>query len=160
MPTEKTADTVPGDFGLMPTGLGFIDGMQPLYRRLHAGTVDFGLLVEPQHCNSIGVCHGGVLMTLADIAAASGAALGAGHRRGPPTVNLSVDFIAPGQLGQWLQTELEGVSAKRHFGFARGLVRHGERVVARFNGTFYFPQHGGVGPGTDALPGMWRGLDL
>ncbi|TGD71407.1 PaaI family thioesterase [Mangrovimicrobium sediminis] len=157
---DQDREQVPTDFEPMPGGLGFIDGLAPLYRRLADGIVGFGLLVEAQHCNSLGICHGGVIMTLADIAAASGATLRAGRRTGAPTVNLSVDFIGAGKLGQWLHTEIEGVSTKRHFGFAHGRVCHGERVVARFNGTFYFAEHTGVGPRGDAVPGMWRGLNL
>lgn len=158
--SEQDLEAVPEGFELMPEGLGFIDGLQPLYRRLLGGTVDFGLLVAGQHCNSAGICHGGVIMTLADIAAASAAAMVAGHKYGPPTVNISLDFIGTGKLGQWLQTEIEGAVPKRNFGFSRGLVRHRERVVARFSATFYYPAHSGVTPGADGVPGMWRGLDL
>ena len=160
MSENHEVEPVPADFEPMPEGLGFIDSFKPLYRRYRNKTVDFGLQVSPQHCNSLGTCHGGVIMTLADIAAASGATLASTRRSSAPTVNLNVDFISAGKLGQWLCTELEGVSARRNFGFAHGRVLNGERVVARFNGTFYFAQHSGVGARGDVLPGMWRGLDL
>ncbi len=158
--SDYELEAVPEDFDPMPEGLGFVDGFKPMFRRYRNNTVDFGLQVGPQHCNSLGVCHGGVIMTLADIAAASGATLASERRASAPTVNLNVDFISAGKLGQWLYTELEGVSARRHFGFAHGRILHGERVVARFNGTFYFARHSGVGERGDVLPGMWRGLDL
>lgn len=158
--TETEHETVPDDFEPMPEGLGFVDGLKPLFRRYLNNTVDFGLRVSPQHCNSLGICHGGVIMTLADIAAASGATLASERRAAAPTVNMSVDFISAGKLGQWLHTELEGVSARKTFGFAHGRVMHGERVVARFNGTFYFAPHNGVRARGDMLPGMWRGLDF
>ncbi|MFV8816630.1 PaaI family thioesterase [Haliea sp. E17] len=158
--TDHPREPVPDDFEPMPEGLGFIDSFKPLYRRYRNGTVDFGLQVGPQHCNSLGICHGGVIMTLADIAAASGATLASERRAAAPTVNISLDFIAAGKLGQWLQSELEGVSVRKNFGFAHGLIRNGERVIARYNGTFYFARHSGVGERGDFLPGMWRGLDL
>ncbi len=158
--TDTEFEPVPEGFELMPEGLGFVDGMKPLYRRYRNNTVDFGIQVGPQHCNSLGICHGGVIMTLADLAAASGATLASERRVSAPTVNLNVDFISAGRLGQWLQTRLEGVSARRRFGFAHGLLMHGERVVARFNGNFYFAEHSGVGDLGDVMPGMWRGLDI
>ena len=85
---------VPEGFTPIPEGFGFTDKLQPSYRRLSDGRVTIGLVVMPQHGNTLGICHGGVLMTLADIAAASGVNLARGKRSGSPTINLAVDFIS------------------------------------------------------------------
>lgn len=141
---ETTLDEVPEGFACLPTGLGFTDNLQPCYRRIGDGQVSFGLLVDRQHSNVMGLCHGGVLVTLADIAAANGVNAARGVRGGSPTVNLSLDFISAARMGQWIQADVHSVSVKRRFGFASGLISSREGVVARFNGTFYLPGHSGM----------------
>jgi uncharacterized protein (TIGR00369 family) len=135
---------VPDGFERVPEGLGFTDNLQPLYLRRTAAGVSFGLRVAKQHLNLMGVCHGGVLMTLADVAAASGVNFARGESGGSPTINLSVDFINAGKRGEWLQAETGQVTVKRRFGFCSGLISNERQVVARFNGTFYLPDHEGV----------------
>jgi len=153
-------DTVPEGFELLPRGLGFTDALQPCYRRVRGEAVSFGLLVEPHHGNSMGICHGGVLMALADMTAASGVNLAKGVLAGSPTVNLSLDFIAAARHGEWLQADAEQVSVKRRFGFCSGAIYNSRGIVARFNGTFYFPDHDGMwkdGHGKDSVLSALRG---
>jgi uncharacterized protein (TIGR00369 family) len=142
--SETEMEQIPSGFELLPLGLGFTDAIQPCYRRVADKTVSMGLRVEQHHCNLMGFCHGGVLMTLADIAAASGVNIACGKKAGSPTLNLSMDFISTGRLGQWLEAEISQTSIKRRFGFCSGVINNAEGVVARFNGTFYLPDHGGV----------------
>ena len=142
-----SAAAVPSGFELLPTGLGFTDAIGPCYRRIVDERVSFGLVVSAVHANTMGICHGGVLMTLADITAATGVNVARGKKAGSPTINLSVDFILAGRLGEWIQADVEHVSVKRRFGFCSGTIGNPEGLVARFNGTFYLPDH----------KGMWKG---
>jgi uncharacterized protein (TIGR00369 family) len=142
-----TAEAVPEGFEQLPVGLGYTDTLQPTYRRVEGEEVSFGLVVQQQHANSLGICHGGVLMTLADITAASGVNTAAGRRAGSPTINLSLDFISSAEVGCWIQANVEQVTVKRRFGFCSGVIYKAEGAVARFNGTFYLPDH----------QGMWKG---
>jgi uncharacterized protein (TIGR00369 family) len=142
--SEQPVDAVPPDFERLPQGLGYTDSLQPIYRRITPETASFGLLVEPQHGNMMGICHGGVLMTLADITAATGVNLARGVTAGSPTVHLSIDYISSARLGQWVQANVEQVSTKRRFGFCSGAIYNAAGVVARFSGTFYFPDHDGM----------------
>ena len=48
------------------------------------------------------------------------------------------------RLGQWIQADVEQVSIKRRFGFCSGGIYNSVGVVARFSGTFYFPDHQGM----------------
>ena len=140
-------EAVPSGFELLSAGLGFTDAIGPCYRRIIDREVSFGLVVSPVHANTMGICHGGVLMTLADITAATGVNVARGKKAGSPTINLSVDFISAGRLGEWIQADVEHVSVKRRFGFCSGTIANSEGLVARFNGTFYLPDH----------KGMWKG---
>ncbi len=142
--TDSVEESVPAGFERLPTGLGYTDSLQPAYRRIAGESASFGLLVQARHCNTMGICHGGVQMTLADITAATGANLARGVTAGSPTVHLSVDFISSARLGQWIQADVEAVSIKRRFGFCRGGIYNSAGVVARFSGTFYFPDHDGM----------------
>jgi uncharacterized protein (TIGR00369 family) len=142
--------SIPEGFVEMPAGLGFTDNLAPLYRRVRGQDVSFGLRVEAQHCNLMGICHGGALMTLADIAAATGINLRLPEAAGLPTINLSFDFISPGRLGRWLQTRTHHVEVKRRFGFCTGVVEDSDRTVMRYSGTFYLPEHSGMWKGGDS----------
>ncbi len=140
----SAVDAIPEGFERMPTGLGFTDKLQPIYRLAHDNDSCFGMVVEAQHSNTMGICHGGVLMTLSDITAAVGANLARGVTAGSPTVHLSIDYISSAKVGQWIEARAEQVAIKRKFGFASGAIHNSEGIVARFSGTFYFPDHQGL----------------
>jgi uncharacterized protein (TIGR00369 family) len=130
----------PAGYEPVRTGLGFSDQLQPYYRRRDGDAISFGLFVGEQHLNLMGICHGGALMTLADISAATSvnAVLGAG--RPLPTINLSFDFQSPGRRGHWLHTRADTVQVKRRFGFCSGLILDDEKVILRYSGIFYIPE--------------------
>lgn len=134
---------IPEGFERMPAGLGFTDILQPLYRRVRGGRVALGMFVQDNHTNMLQICHGGVLMTLADVAAASAVNHAREKVAGAPTINLSFDFIAAARVGDWLQAEADRVTVKRRFGFSSGVVESGERIIMRFSGNFYLPEHDG-----------------
>lgn len=145
---------VPAGFEALDGGLGFSDALRPFYRRVEGADASFGLIVCEQHANLMGICHGGCLMTLADIAAATSINLKLPKPAGLPTINLGFDFISPGRLGRWLQTRTHLVEVKRRFGFCAGVIEDGDKPVLRYSGTFYLPDHGGMwkdGAGDSAL---------
>ena len=155
--SDTIAQQVPEGFLPMPSGLGFTDNLQPSYRRIQGDSVSFGLVVQQHHGNLMGICHGGVLMTLADIAAANGVNVARGVLAVSPTINLAVDFISAARIGQWIQADVHLVTVKRRFGFCSGAIVSSDGVVARFNGTFYLPDHKGMvkaGAIGDGAPGF------
>lgn len=138
--TDDSDMIVPEGFELMPAGLGFGDNLQPFYRKVVDREVSFGFHVAEQHLNLMGICHGGALMTLADIAAATSIHALRDKPAPSPTINMSFDFQSAGKAGHWLQTRADNVQIKRQFGFCSGVILDGEQVVLRYNGTFYFAQ--------------------
>jgi len=153
-----TDQPAPAGFEPVPTGLGYADTLQPLYRRIGGEEVSFGLYVTARHGNSMSICHGGVLMTLADIAAASGVNVARGIQFGSPTISLSLDFISSARMGEWIQADVERVSVKRRFGFCSGAICTSRSIVARFNGTFYLPDHDGLWKEGEPTAGALRGV--
>ena len=75
--------------------------------------------IEDRHLNGAGFIHGGMLMSLADIAIGStvSRALEGG---GASTVSLSCDFLAAGKLGDQIQIEAEITRRTRSVVFAAG----------------------------------------
>ena len=146
----RTGLTPPEGYERMPEGLGFGDHLQPFYRRIDAEDVSFALRVDRQHLNLMGVCHGGAMMTLADIAAASSIRVAGGRQAAIPTINLSFDFVSPGKPGAWLITRSDHVRVKRRFGFCSGAIWDEDTLVCRYSGTFYFPDAPPAGMDRDA----------
>ena len=143
-PSIEPPMTPPEGFQQLPEGLGFGDRLQPFYRRVRGDRVSFGLVVQEQHLNLMGIIHGGALMTLADIAAATSIHLLRDQPAPSPTINLSFDFMAPGRVGRWLETRADHVQVKRRFGFCSGAIYDGETPILRYSGAFYFPDHGAL----------------
>ena len=141
---DASEQRVPEGFEQLPEGLGFGDRLQPFYRRIQGREVSFGFFVASQHLNLMGICHGGALMTLADIAAATSIHLLRDQPAPSPTINLSFDFMAPGREGRWLETRADHVQVKRRFGFCSGAIYDGDTPVLRYSGAFYFPDHEGI----------------
>jgi len=133
---------VPEGFTLMPSGLGFNDVLAPFYVHPDDEYPSFGLRVDDQHCNLMGICHGGVVMTLMDVVAASTLVRRREGDIGAPTINLSFDFISAAKKGEWIEAQMVSVETKRLFGFTTGFLRGPRGVVARASGTFYFPEDG------------------
>jgi uncharacterized protein (TIGR00369 family) len=133
----------PEGFEELPEGLGFSDILRPLYRRVTDQGLEMGMYVQSRHTNMLNICHGGVLMTLADVSAAAAVNHARQALAGAPTINLSFDFISAAREGDWLQARCDRVSVKRLFGFSSGVVCSGDRVILRFSGTFYLPDHDG-----------------
>ena len=94
-----------------------------------------GFRVQEHHLNGAGVCHGGILSLFADlqgymlpqIARSSGSA---------PTITISVDFLAPARLGDWVEGAPECVKATRKMIFFQSVLRVGDEAVARCNGIY------------------------
>ncbi len=63
-----SAAKVPADFNKLKLRTNpFIDPLGPLYGKREDNSIVLGMVVEPHHCNPGGTCHGGMLMTLADM---------------------------------------------------------------------------------------------
>ncbi len=140
---DRTAEhSAPGGYKAMPPGLGFIDAISPLYVNRDGVWPAYGLFVAEQHLNLIGICHGGVLMTLLDVGLSSALRSAGGSDSGVPTVSLSVDFVNAAKRGSWLEFSADTVELKRRFGFATGKVVCDGRLIATGKGVVYVPDKG------------------
>ena len=111
----------------------FNEMVGPFYERRQGDTVSLGLRIEERHCNSRGICHGGLLATLADLALGySALARGGpgGDKRSFVTVSLSLDYAGSAKLGDWVESESEVQKTGARLAFVNGtLVANGARIV-------------------------------
>lgn len=126
----------------------FNEMVGPFYERRQGTEVSLGLRIEERHCNSRGICHGGLLATLADLALGY-ACLAAGKPGGPTsfvTVNLSLDYTGSAKVGDWVQSEVEVQKTGARLAFANGyLVAEGVRIV-RASAIFALSANRGQSP--------------
>jgi len=122
--------------GYVPYDLpDFMERVGPLYRRVEAGQFQVGFRVEKYHCNPAGICHGGMLLTVMDVALGEQILLQLPEVSFIPTVDLSAEFIAPGRPGEWLESEAILTQVNDGFAFAQarivglgGLVAQGKAL--------------------------------
>lgn len=109
----------------------------PLYRREDAKGVSIGLRVEEKHTNSRGICHGGLLATLADLALGY-ALVGHGDKLSGSffTVQLSIDYARAARAGDWIESEVEVQQAGARLAFANCYLVAGGRRIARASAIF------------------------
>ena len=93
------------------------------------------LELRPELLNSFHDAHGGVVMTIADVALAVAAITSDGAAKGAVTVSLSVNFVGPGQ-GK-LVAEGRCQRSGGGLAFAEAEIRDGSgKLVAQALGTF------------------------
>jgi uncharacterized protein (TIGR00369 family) len=113
------------------------DPWEPIYSKQTAEAVIMGLRLDTPHTNSRGLAHGGLMTALTDNAMGLSCArkLGGGARL--VTVSLSIDFIAPAQVGQWLAIETDVIKVGGTLCFAQCFVTADGANCARASGTFH-----------------------
>lgn len=112
------------------------DPWAPIYARTTPQAVILGLWAREPHVNGRGFVHGGLIMALCDNAMGLSCVQAAGDDGSMLTVNMSVDFLEPAQIGQWLTFETEFVRAGGALAFAQAFARADGVRCARANGVF------------------------
>ena len=98
----------PRGFHPIPRPSPFNALVGPLYQRRRRGkALSIGLRIEKKHTNSRGLCHGGVLATLADLSLGYAAHAKTGGKAAFVTVHLAVDYAGAAGLGDWVESAVE-----------------------------------------------------
>jgi uncharacterized protein (TIGR00369 family) len=112
-----------------PTPNPFNELVGPFYVRRDGKEVSLGIRIEERHCNSRGICHGGFLATMADLALGYACAATGGHSSFV-TISLTLDYAGSASPGDWVQSEVEVQKAGARIAFANCfLVANGVRAV-------------------------------
>ena len=115
MPTDSK---IPEGFTQLTDVVGFAEANGPWFEKVENGRVIRGFLPGPQHANSLGIVHGGMMAAFLD--SAMGSTVWHVLRRRAVTLKLSLDYLGPGRVGDWLQAEGEVVGHDEHMVRVRG----------------------------------------
>jgi uncharacterized protein (TIGR00369 family) len=118
----------------LPTN-AFLNANGPIYLAMRSEKLVLGMRVEDRHCNSHGLCHGGMLLALADMILTIGVNVQANLSRFLPTVNVTCDFLGPAPKGAWVEATVEVLRTTRNLAFAQGMLALADGTpVARLSG--------------------------
>ena len=131
---EKLPD-IPAGYVQMNWTQGFGRQIGPLYERNEpGGGYRRGFLVSEHHTNGMRNCHGGMLMSFADMA--FGLPISLKVRRFWVTVRLLTDFISSAKVGDFVEGTGEIVGEEDDLYTVRGRIWTGERTIMTGTGVF------------------------
>jgi len=113
---------------------GFGRQVGPLFRKDENGQRVMGLHVEEHHTNGMMNAHGGMLMTLADMA--WGNVVSMERSSFWVTVRLTCDFLSGAKTGEWIEAGGELVSDEDDIYIVRGRVWCADRQLISGTGVF------------------------
>jgi uncharacterized protein (TIGR00369 family) len=119
------SSSVPPGFQRIEQTSGFAEANGPWFEKIEGNRLVRGFRPGPQHSNNHGIVHGGMLAAFLD--SVMGSTVFHVLQRRCVTVRLSVDYLMPGRVGDWLQGEAE-------------VLGHDEQM-AQVRGRLYGPRH-------------------
>ena len=132
----EAANRVPAGFERIEQLSPFNALVGPLYERREAGSVSIGVRIEEKHANSRGICHGGMLATLADLALGYAMIAHSGGRAGFVTAHLAIDYAGAARLGDWVASEVEIQRVGSRLAFANCYLVSGTTRIVRASAIF------------------------
>jgi acyl-coenzyme A thioesterase 13 len=115
----------------------FLDLLGPFFMsKQEDGTFVVGLRVLPHHANGRGNAHGGLLMTLCDIALGYRTTSSREPRPMLTTASITTDFAGGARIGDWIEAHVDVHKVGARLAFANCyIMRDGERI-AHASGVF------------------------
>lgn len=132
--SEAEAVDIPAGYVLVPWHRGFGRQVGPLYVRDSEGGRHFGFRVQEHHTNGLSNAHGGMLMTLADVA--WGNLISVQRSSFWVTVRLTCDFLSAAKLGDWVEAGSELLHQEHDLYTLRGRVWAGDKTLLTGVGVF------------------------
>ena len=132
---NPVASKIPPGFHALHMVGEFISLVGPLYLHRDGDNLWVGFRVEERHTNPMGICHGGMLASFADMLLPLSI-----HRKSEvgmrflPTVSLQIDYLAPAPLGAWVQGDAQVLRVTRSLVFAQGLATADGVPILRVSG--------------------------
>jgi uncharacterized protein (TIGR00369 family) len=109
----------------------------PLYERRQPGKeLSIGLRIEKKHTNSRGICHGGVLATLADLSLGYAMHAKVDGKAAFVTAHLAVDYAGAAKMGDWIEAVVEIQRLGSRLAFANCYLVAGARRIVRASAIF------------------------
>lgn len=133
--TDAQTAAIPEGFSQLNWSRGFGRQIGPLFEhREGPGFARLGFRVEEHHTNGLGNCHGGMLMSFADMA--WGRIISLQKSYSWVTVRLMCDFLSGAKLGDWVEGEGELIGDEDLLFTVRGRIWAGDRTLITGTGVF------------------------
>lgn len=131
-------DPQPAGWARHPADPGFAAVLGPVWRQADAEGLRFAITAGPEHRNSVGTVHGGLLVVFAD--QALGWIVRDAIKAIPrATVQLDVHFLAPARPGDFIEACGRVVRRTRSMIFMRGALHVGGQEVLAAHGIWKLP---------------------
>ena len=125
----------PGGEEIVTTGFNKFIG--PFYRLPDSsdGGSRFGFIATARHMNAAGTVHGGMLATFLDVSMSRTARL-ASRAASCSTISLSCDFLAPGRLGDSIESYVKITRKARMIVFLSAQALVGDQLLVTAQGVW------------------------
>ncbi|HEY8609510.1 MAG TPA: PaaI family thioesterase [Noviherbaspirillum sp.] len=122
-----------------PADIPFLHDLGVEFLGMADGEAQVALRLEERHMNSWTVTHGGVTMTLLDVAMALAGRSLQPDARGGVTVEMKTSFLQPcGKPGNRIIAKGKAFHRSTTMCFCEGEVWNGDQLVAKAMGTFKY----------------------
>lgn len=122
-----------------PTEIPFLRELGVEFLEMGNGEALIALNLEQRHMNSWHVVHGGVIMTLLDVAMSMAGRSLDPNARGGVTVEMKTSFLQPGgQPGGRILAKGKAFHRSTTMCFCEGELWNGDKLVAKAMGTFKY----------------------
>ena len=136
MTEEGSTDQSPPDgFVAITQTSEFVAQSGPFYERREGRKRRIGAWVLPKHTNLRGFAHGGMMLTMADLALTRGS-FDAGDYPPRATLSLTAEFARPVPKGSWIEADVEIIRVGKTVSFARCDITCNGKRVAQASGVF------------------------
>lgn len=136
MDAQDAGVDVPDGFEPLFRTSPFLDLIGPLYYRKAGDGFVVGLRVLPKHANARGAAHGGLLLTLADVALGYRTAFSQTPPAALTTISLSADFTAAARVGDWVEVHVDIQRLGERLAFANAYLTVDGRRIVRTSGVY------------------------
>lgn len=130
---------IPEGFRRLDVTDDFVSLLGPLWFKAEEDGLRIGLPLEQRHGNPMGVAHGGLLVTVADMVMGVGSGFSTGMFWPHPTISLTSEFVRGAKLGQWLEGKARIARRTINFCFASCDLVCGGEIVLVASGVFKVP---------------------
>lgn len=128
------AAVIPEGYELLDWTRGFGRRIGPLFQKVGPDSTTLGFRVDNHHTNGMQNCHGGMLMTFADMA--WGRVISIERSSYWVTVRLTCDFLSGAHLGDFVEGSAELLSEEGDVFTVRGRIWTGDRLLMTGAGVF------------------------
>jgi uncharacterized protein (TIGR00369 family) len=114
----------------------FTELVGPVYVKGRGKDMVLGLRIAEKHANARGFTHGGVLMTLADVALGYAMAFSQEPPVALATASMTTDFADAARIGDWVEVHTDIQRIGTTLAFANAYLSVEGRRIARASGVF------------------------